>query len=97
MGDYISREMALHAIMAAYGDAAEAEDNVRAIPATDVKRVRHGHWIENVGQFVAVSESDYVTIPAHRCSLCKKIAPAPWIKKYCPNCGAKMDGGDSDG
>ena len=94
MSDYISREMALHAIMAAYGDAAEAEDNVRAIPAADVKRVRHGRWKPHVDHNL----DDYWS-----CSECgmwfnfEAGDPTSNESYYCPYCGAKMDGGGSDG
>lgn len=39
MSEYITKEDALEAIGEAYGDVAEAEDNVRAIPAADVVEV----------------------------------------------------------
>lgn len=54
------------------------------IPAADVAPVKHGHW--NVGYF-----HDRV------CSCCThpdndlNVFP----HKYCPNCGAKMDGGEN--
>ena len=59
-----------------------------AIPASDVALVRHGRWgVDGV----------YVV-----CSVCKRFTLSPIIKqtptfKYCPNCGAKMDGGIDDG
>lgn len=56
------------------------------MPASDVAPVKHGHW--NVGYF-----HDRV------CSFC--LHPDNDLNDfphdYCPNCGAKMDGGDLNG
>lgn len=54
-------------------------------PAADVAPVKHGHWI---------NESFYT-----RCSACGNMAiydkyGREFESDYCPNCGAKMDGGD---
>lgn len=58
------------------------------------------HWIEveqvSRGKWVFVDVTDDCVIRTDRCSICretwdsfeKKMPP-----KYCPNCGAKMDGG----
>ena len=63
------------------------------IPAADVAPVVHGRWIVRFGG------------PYNRrrcyCSHCGKHNGVVGIAKnqekpYCPNCGAKMDGGDSD-
>ena len=54
------------------------------IPAADVEPVRHGHWVK---------EKPDVLIHWH-CSVCKNCY---YLEEpnanYCPNCGAKMDGG----
>lgn len=46
-------------------------------PSIDAVPVRHGRW----------------TFPwtSPECSVCRKTQK--WTSKYCPNCGAKMDGG----
>ena len=51
------------------------------IPAADVSTVRHGQWLPQVvlGQ------------KAWDCSECKTLGSPHW--KWCPVCGAKMDGG----
>ena len=54
------------------------------IPAADVAPVRHGRWIASHDEFC-------------QCSLCKYPVYAAWnTTNYCPNCGAKMDGGDGN-
>ena len=57
-------------------------------PAADVAPVRHGRW-------------EWDTEDIYRCSNCaekshvKEVMGHPeW--DYCPNCGAKMDGGDGN-
>lgn len=46
--------------------------------------VRHGRWIDTDSEFV-------------QCSLCKYPVYAGWNQtNYCPNCGARMDGGKTD-
>ena len=59
-------------------------DIVKEQPAADVVEVVHGEWIFNRGQ--AYGE------PLYFCSVCTD-GGSEWGKdKYCPNCGAKMDG-----
>lgn len=54
---------------------------IDATEAADVQEVRHGKWDMIVGfEFV---DDDY------KCSLCHCLSQRT---KYCPNCGAKMDG-----
>ena len=58
-------------------------------PTVDAKPVVHGYWEED-------ESSGY-----YRCNRCKDVYIAKeWIEhgkwKYCPNCGAKMDGGNED-
>ncbi len=55
---------------------------IEAVPAADVAPVRYGEWIERAWR--------------PTCSLCGfsgSLIDAPISPfKYCPNCGAKMDG-----
>jgi hypothetical protein len=59
--------------------------------AADVAPVVHGRW-----------EYDLPTINTYgqlRCSICNWWTLDPSVDRsysYCPNCGAKMDGGDND-
>lgn len=57
------------------------------IPAADVEPVKHGHWVK---------EKPDVLIHWH-CSVCKNCY---YLEEpnanYCPNCGAKMDGGEGE-
>ena len=65
------------------------------IPTADVAPVVHGRWIswEEAGNFVPSPDR-------HECSVCHDAAQVlvngfELLSDYCPNCGAKMDGGDN--
>ena len=56
------------------------DEMIEKLPAADVAPVRHGRWLPQVvlGQ------------KAWDCSECKTLGSPHW--KWCPVCGAKMDG-----
>lgn len=69
---------------------------------SDVAPVRHGRWIGCNGEIVDWDENN-PGCPKHSCfcNICKSWLTAsdefPVIAYFCPNCGAKMDGGaDND-
>ena len=86
--EYIDREKAMEIVKRTSGDYAAAWSKIRQLPAADVVPVVHGEWIVNPKR-----EYDYI------CSVCGGDAPEDrWrnnaiLTPYCPNCGAKMDGG----
>lgn len=106
MTEYISREAAIDAVLGYKGYfqdrlstnnmilKKEAEVAIDDVPAADVAPVRHGRWKRN----------DCYESWANRyvCSLCWNHALSDGdyrheLSNYCPNCGAKMDGGaDND-
>ena len=62
-------------------------DQIIAIPAADVAPVRHGRWINKQGGFWEIAT----------CDQCGGRYPTVGITpNFCPNCGAKMDGGGGD-
>lgn len=67
-------------------DAVDIKD-VDAIPAADVAPVRHGRWVPTKAPFMNECED---------CSVCGYRTVWGHRYNYCPNCGAKMDGGDSN-
>lgn len=88
MAEYIERDAAITALL---NDAQEqvgysredATDCIRYMDTADVAPVRHGRWVNTH------SDSEFV-----QCCLCKYPVYAAWnVTKYCPNCGAIMDGG----
>ena len=55
--------------------------DIDVIPRVDAEPVRYGRWIASHDEFCA-------------CSICKYPVYVGWNQtNYCPNCGAKMDGG----
>lgn len=58
----------------------------------DYVEVKHGEWL------LIVERSDYLEPPScdtAKCSVCgRKIDVSETGFKYCPHCGAKMDGGN---
>ena len=61
-------------------------------PTVDAVEVVHGHWttLYTVDTWMGISKIDCFV-----CSECGKSSKAKG--NYCPNCGAKMDGGNEDG
>jgi tRNA(Ile2) C34 agmatinyltransferase TiaS len=59
---------------------------VQNAPAEDVAPVMHGEWVFKLSRY----EADECN-----CSLCGQLmTTAKGVRmNYCPNCGAKMDGG----
>ena len=100
MSDYIERVALLALFEAAEEDDVErfgvhisdcfpaerASEIANTLPAADVAKVKHGHWIEHQW----AEESEGLLISNFECSQCHD-----WKREksdYCPNCGAKMDG-----
>lgn len=96
---YISREAALKAANEWVNEACMAPvmrvsrlfDKLQKVPAADVAEVVHGQWLR--------ADDDWNSLTTIQCSLCSE----EWCfetdddvsllnYKYCPNCGAKMDG-----
>lgn len=95
MAEYIDREAALMKLMQD-GCSAKNLQSISDIPAADVATVVHARWIswEEAGNFVPSPDR-------HECSVCHDAAQVlvngfELLSDYCPNCGAKMDGGDGD-
>ena len=86
MAEYIKREAAVKAANEWVSEACMAPvmrvsrllDKLQKVPAADVAPVVHGHRVDNGGSYA-------------RCSQCDGVLPL--CANYCPNCGAKMDGG----
>lgn len=112
MAEYIDREAAIRAVRGQRGPCRSFAQNqmldrlkvdVERIPAVDVAPVVHARWIPSESDF----DDDDTLFDAEewcdwQCSACREDIcyddpmPMRLLPKYCPNCGAKMDGG-SDG
>ena len=69
------------------------------VPTADVAEVRHGYWINGKGKRVQLDDNGWVTDESY-CSVCGDILSASdeyaVTGRYCPNCGARMDGADNE-
>ena len=93
MTEYIERGYAVDAAVDVYYNTPDVnlscekfETAIFKIPAADVAPVRHGCWERVIPSKSAAKWSTRVS-----CSNCHSAGYAH--HKYCPNCGAKMDGG----
>lgn len=94
--EYIDREILLK--MNFYTENCNSEENrwndyaikdiIRHIPAADVAPVKHGHWSHLGGDEFCCTNCGHIVAT-------EGSWEHPW-QNYCPNCGAKMDGGDSN-
>lgn len=57
------------------------------LPAADVAPVRHGRWIDK-GEYAVCTECGGRSGTQY-----DGVEPIPLMIQFCPNCGAKMDGG----
>lgn len=67
-------------------------EDIESIPTADVEPVRHGRWV-NCVDYKKVDDVIYYGYTS--CSACGKMQQYGYKTKYCPYCGAKMDG-DTD-
>ena len=91
--EYIERQRAIvdacNSLELYPSEYAKLEDTLNRIPAADVVEVRHGRWVSVQHKLARV------------CSVCNRDEPYKfadidaYVYDYCPNCGAKMDGGDN--
>lgn len=98
MDEFISREATIkhieevycagcnnyHGVRCRACGTGDAIDMIEDVPAADVAPVVHGRWIDDGSGIIICPECE------RGYNLHAKYA------HYCPNCGAKMDGGDSD-
>ena len=87
--DLISRAAALNALLMSK-NYRDAHDALEQLPAVDAVPVVHGRWEEKMEHMGLVC-----------CSVCHDCyVEKEWIfnKKWawCPQCGARMDGGDDN-
>lgn len=98
MAEYINREKAKRLLHIEYAYA--AEQLLDEIPAADVAPVVHSYWEGySCSQYMGTDEGGEPKWRDGRFYVCHnyKCRRKTVIKSnYCPNCGAKMDGGDND-
>lgn len=91
MSEYIEREAAIRVVNGQSSLTMTRNsliDSISELPAADVAPVVHGRWAHLGGDEWCRSVCGFVI-----------TTEGSWekpTKKYCEDCGAKMDGGDSD-
>ena len=85
MAEYIKREAVIDLITRRYENPEICTQEINSIPVADVAPVVHGRWAHLGGDKWC-------------CSVCGFVitTEGSWdkpAKKYCEDCGAKMDGG----
>jgi len=89
--DYIKRSDARAYVSHAYNKGLNLMEYIDEIPAADVEPVRHGQYIGT--EFDGYADGNPVYYE-WKCSECNCVFEDDEPKyRYCPNCGAKMDGG----
>lgn len=84
MAEYIEREDVREMMRMEFDDN-YADEAVDRLPPADVAPVRHGRWEE--------IRDAYGKLEGWLCKCGREVKSKD---NYCPNCGAKMDGGDDD-
>lgn len=105
MAEYIEREALLkdaakdRAIGLCEADIVDVRELINAQPAADVAPVVYGRW--NICRWNCESRDYRGKIVEAECSECNGVFEIPMLLfglcyNYCPNCGAKMDGGNTE-
>lgn len=65
---------------------------IASMPTIDAVPVVHGRWIDE-GAYVTTA---YGSLDVYQCSNCNREITIDDYDNYCPNCGARMDGGEKE-
>ena len=91
MIEYIERKAVRDTLYEADAITMSGVKILNQFPSADVAPVRHGRWVSIPHKLARV------------CSVCNRDEPYKFadidadVYDYCPNCGAKMDGGAGNG
>lgn len=90
MDEYIEREAFIEAVKDIPMWGSVAAMFADGIPTADVAPVVHGRWVSVAGK------RDRICSRCLRNEPYKNAADDAEVFEFCPHCGAKMNGGDSD-
>jgi hypothetical protein len=78
-------------------DCIEPAKHIETLPTADVAPVVHGWWESVDSSYWRWTSSGAVSV-SHITYRCGRCGRGTVVKtSYCPNCGAKMDGGEKSG
>ncbi len=80
-----------HYLVCKYADNETEECSQYKAPTVDAVEVVHGRWIFKHNP-ITDPKKYFIRIVCSKCNL-----HTGQTSNYCPNCGAKMDGGNEDG
>ena len=95
MTEYIERKAVRDTLYDADAITMSGVKILNQFPGADVAPVRHGRWVK-------IYENGEPKVEQHQvgvfCSKCMNVPKDRFTESdYCPNCGAKMDGGAGNG
>lgn len=100
--EYITKEQAIKAMEQVTQPECFIENTrkdfakiIEELPTADVAPVVHGEWVGTWGDGYANGFIVYEEFECSRCG-CVHHADGEPTWDYCPNCGARMGGGESD-
>lgn len=88
MDEYIPRKALLDWVHEFYPEDKVFVSAIINAPAADVAPVVHGRWIDK-GEYAVCTECGGRSGTQY-----DGVEPIPLMTQFCPNCGAKMDGGN---
>lgn len=99
MAEYICRETLIQELVKKGFYPAIVKSVVEKAPAADVAPVVHGRWNQEKSVTLNFEQRLENCGTQYRCSKCGRRAGYKQVRLYhfCPACGAKMDGGESNG
>jgi len=65
------------------------ESIMNNVPTIEAEPIKHGRWSRE-----RLPSTDGGSYEVFRCNMCSEAFN--WRTNYCPNCGAKMEGGEND-
>ena len=95
--EYIERDAVLKKLKECGAICEFGQHLIKNFPAADVAPVKHGHWKKGKSN-ERLTERGFIHDYKYICSCCgwDCCCETKLDFSFCPNCGAKMDGGEGE-